>query len=104
MKDKAIDGMINFIYDYCGGTNIDVYDISDFSDINKIALELDLFDYLDKATDFESDVESLKTTLMELGWIVKCLYLEETSVSDLDGEEYPNYHCIMKIWRKYKCL
>lgn len=97
--DKAI---IDFIDDYCIGTNVECYGVIDYEKENFIGLEIDLFDYLDKITDFEEDIEVLLAELdekLEENWIISHEYSEETSVSDLDGIEYPDYHCYIKIYK-----
>ena len=39
---------------------------------------------------------------LETKWICSHEYSDETSISDLDGEEYPDYHCYVRIYQKVK--
>ena len=97
------DMLTEIVYQLTSGTNIEVYDISKIKIGEKCGLRFDLFDYLNKVTDFESDVETL---LMELDEILEKKYLfshnysPETEICDLDGELYPDYHCCLRIYRK----
>lgn len=97
------DMLTEIVYQLTNGTNIEVYDISEIKIGERCGLKFDLFDYLNKITDFESDVENL---LMELDEILKKKYLfshhysPEMEICDIDGELYPDYHCYLRIYRK----
>lgn len=85
-----------------GLKNIELYDIQEVEVKEKNGLEFNLFDYLDKSSDFECDIENLLYILdkkLPERFIFNHSYTEETSISDLDGEEYPDYHCFVKIWK-----
>lgn len=97
--DILCDIMDEFVY----GTNIEIYGVSQYKEDNNDGLEFDLFDCDNKITDFESDVASLLDELdkeLETKWICSHEYSDETSISDLDGEEYPDYHCYVRIYQK----
>ena len=97
------DMLTEIVYQLTNGTNIEVYDISEIKIGERCGLKFDLLDYLNKITDFESDVENL---LMELDEILKKKYLfshhysPEMEICDIDGELYPDYHCYLRIYRK----
>lgn len=83
----------------CG--NLEVYSIEEIKIGNKNGLRFDLFDHLDKVSDFESDVEDILYELdkqLPEKFIFKHYYSDLYSVSGIDGEEYPDYHCWLKIW------
>lgn len=97
------DMLTEIVHQLTSETNIEVYDISKIKIGEKCGLRFDLFDYLNKVTDFESDVEAL---LMELDEILEKKYSfshnysPETEICDIDGELYPDYHCCLRIYRK----
>mgnify|MGYP007038184353 CR=1 FL=1 len=57
------DTIINVMYELTSGSNIEIYDCQEYIMGVYRGLKFDLFDYLNKVTDFESDIKSL---LMEL--------------------------------------
>ena len=97
------DMLTEIVYQLTSGTNIEIFDISKIKIGEKHGLKFDLFDYLNKVTDFESDIEDL---LMELDEILEKKYLfshnysPEMEICDIDGELYPDYHCYLRIYRK----
>ena len=99
------DALINLIEDLTSGTNIEIYDFSKYIMGDKYGLKIDLFDHLNKITDFESDIESLLAELdekLEEEYLFSHNYSSETSINDIDGLEYPDYHCYLKIYKKVK--
>ena len=85
--------------------DIEYYGSIYFEEDNKIGLELDLFDYLNKETKFEQAIEELLWTLDKI--LPKEInfshcYSEPTSVSGLDGLECLDYHCYLKVWKEIK--
>lgn len=89
------------VMDLIRGTNIELFRVTDIGKEEHECIELDLFDHLDKITDFESDVEALIKELEEQlpanMFISDAEYSEKTSVNDIDGLEYPDYHAFVKI-------
>ena len=89
------------IIDLIKGTNMELFGVSDIGKKEYAGIELDLFDYLDKITDFESDVEALIKELEERlpanMFISDAEYSEKTSINDIDGLEYPDYHAFVQI-------
>lgn len=83
------------------GTNMELYGTTNIDEEEYYGIELDLFDYLDKVTDFESDVEGLMQDLEEILdaniFISDPRYTDIFSICDLDGKEYPNYHAFIQI-------
>ena len=72
---------------------------------DKRGLRFDFFDYLDKVTDFECDIEDILYKLdkaLPEKFNFKHYYSEPYSVSELDGLEYPDYHCWLKVWEMEK--
>lgn len=95
--------IIDLVYKLTSGTNIEVYDISDLVVGNNRGLKFDLFDYLDKGTDFESDVEGLLAELdreLEKDFLFSHNYSAEEEICDIDGELYPDYHCYLRVYKK----
>lgn len=89
------------IMDLVKGTNIELFGVSNIGKKEYAGIELDLFDYLDKITDFESDVEDLIKELEERLpaniFVSNADYSEKTSINDIDGLEYPDYHAFVQI-------
>lgn len=87
--------------DLVKGTNMKLFGVSDIGKKEYAGIEIDLFDHLNKITDFESDVEALIKELEEQLpaniFISDAQYSEETSVNDIDGLEYPDYHAFVQI-------
>lgn len=103
LPGSEFDMLIDFVEDLTYGTNMEVYDVSEYEEDDKSGLKFDLFDCEDKITDFESDVAGLLDTLdkeLKTEWIVSHEYSDETSICDIDGEEYPDYHCYVRVYRK----
>ena len=89
------------VMDLVRGTNIELFGVSNIEKKEYTGIELDLFDYLDKIIDFESDVEALIKELEEQLpaniFVSNADYSEKTSINDIDGLEYPNYHAFVQI-------
>lgn len=89
------------IMDLVKGTNMELFGVSDIRKKEYAGIELDLFDHLNKITDFESDVEALIKELEEQLpaniFISDAQYSEKTSVNDIDGLKYPDYHAFVQI-------
>lgn len=89
------------VMDLVKGTNMELFGVSDIGKREYAGIELDLFDYLNKITDFESDVEALIKELEErlpANIVVSNAdYSEKTSINDIDGLEYPDYHAFVQI-------
>lgn len=115
IHSKDLHKMINFVTlddveklvldeaDACG--NLEVYGVEEIKIGNKRGLRFDFFDYLDKVTDFECDVEDILYELdkqLPEKFVFKHYYSDLYSVSGLDGLEYPDYHCWLKIWEVEK--
>ena len=76
--------------------NIEIYDVSEFETQQAYGFKFDLFDYLNKDVDFEHDIECLLNELdktLDANILIGHEYLEPTSICDLDGKSYPDYHC-----------
>lgn len=107
MKNRGKNMIISMIQveylvmDLVRGTNIELFGVSDIGKKEYAGIELDLFDYLDKITDFESDVKTLIKELEERlpanMFISDADYSEKTSINDIDGLEYPDYHAFVQI-------
>lgn len=83
----------------CG--NLEVYSVEEIEVDTKKGLRFDLFDYLNKYTSFENDVEDILYKLdrqLPDTFVFSHSYSDEYSISGLDGEKYPDYHCYLKIW------
>ena len=81
--------------------NLEIYSVMEIDEGNKKGLAFDLFDYLNKETGFEQEVETLLYILdkkLDERFVFSHNYSDESSLCDLDGEEYPDYHCVLKIW------
>ena len=103
LPGDELDILCDIVDELTYGTNMEVYDVSEYQEDNRYGLIFDLFDCENKITDFESDVADLLDTLdkeLDTKWICSHEYSEETSICDLDGEEYPDYHCYVKIYSK----
>ena len=89
------------VMDLIRGTNIELFGVTDIGKREYEGIELNLFDHLDKITDFESDVEALIKELEEQlpanMFISDAEYSEKTSMNDIDGLEYPDYHALVQI-------
>lgn len=89
------------VMDLIRGTNIELFGVTDIGKREYEGIELNLFDHLDKITDFESDVEALIKELEEQlpanMFISDAEYSEKTSINDIDGLEYPDYHALVQI-------
>lgn len=89
------------VMDLIRGTNIELFGVTDIGKREYEGIELDLFDHLDKITDFESDVETLIKELEERlpanMFISDAEYSKKTSINDIDGLEYPDYHAFVQI-------
>ena len=91
-----IDELEHNIKKACRGSHIEVYGVI----ATDTGIEIDLFDYLNDNEIFEYCVDSLyKSVLNNLdnGMSCKIQYTSKTDISDIDGTEQPNYHCIMTI-------
>lgn len=89
------------ILDQCIGRDILVYSVMELDEGNKKGLVFDLFDYLDKQGSFEESIKTLLYVLdktLDEKFIFSHNYSDESSVCGLDGEEYPDYHCVLKVW------
>ena len=115
IHSKDLHKMINFVTlndveklvlneaDTCG--NLEVYGVEEIKIGDKRGLRFDFFDYLDKVTDFECDIEDILYKLdkaLPEKFNFKHYYSEPYSVSELDGLEYPDYHCWLKVWEMEK--
>lgn len=89
------------VMDLVKGTNMELFGVSNIGKEEYDGIELDFFDYLDKITDFKSDVEALIKELEERlpanMFISDAEYSEKTSINDIDGLEYPDYHAFVQI-------
>ena len=96
------DTIINVMYELTSGSNIEIYGWQEYIMGVYRGLKFDLFDYLNKVTDFESDIESLLVELrQQLGqdFIFSHNYSPEMEICDIDGRYYPDYHCYLKIYK-----
>lgn len=103
LPGDELDILCDIVDELTYGTNMEIYDVSEYQEDDRYGLEFDLFDCDNKVTDFESDVAGLLNILdkeLDAKWICSHEYSEETSICDLDGEEYPDYHCYVKIYFK----
>lgn len=95
--------ILDLVNELTRGTNIEVYDVSEIKIGERYGLRFDLFDYLNKVTDFESDIEGLLVELDETlnkNYLFSHNYSPEMEICDIDGELYPDYHCYLKIYQK----
>ena len=96
------DTIINVMCELTSGSNIEIYDCQEYVMGVYRGLRFDLFDHLNKVTDFESDIKSLLMELrQQLGqdFIFSYNYSPEMEICDIDGELYPDYHCYLKIYK-----
>lgn len=95
--------ILDLVDELTRGTNIKVYDVSEIKIGERYGLRFDLFDYLNKVTDFESDIEGLLAELdeiLEKKYLFSHHYSPEMEICDIDGELYPDYHCYLRIYKK----
>ena len=98
-----IDEIENYIYNECFGTNMEYYEAMDIADDDiEYGIEINLFDYLNKITDFESDVEALLSEIdkkLDEDYLFTHHY-EEFNDVDEEGYKFSQYHCFIKIYKK----